>query len=126
MSMAPKHSISLLVSVFTLCILAAQSLALSGEPAVDLPAIKVVNERESGGRKILRYEHKSMPQWGYMTPKTNWFNLVLPNKPGKKAPLCVVLHSAGGNVDEAIPAICKPHDRGFYCLLYTSPSPRDS
>jgi pimeloyl-ACP methyl ester carboxylesterase len=114
MNIARKHSISLLVGVITLCALAAQSSALSGEPAVDLPAIKVVNEKEIGGRTVIRYEHGSMPQWGYMTPKTNVFNVVLPSKPGKKPPLCVVLHSAGGNVDEAIAAICKPHDRGFY------------
>lgn len=114
MSIAPKHSSGLLVAVITIGILAAQSHALSGAPVIDLPALKVGNESESGGRRIIRYEHGSLPEWGYQAPKTNWFNLVLPRKPGKKAPLCVVLHSAGGNGDEALPAIGKPHDRGFY------------
>ncbi len=46
------------------------------------------------GRIIERFTHQSPSQWGYKTPQTNYFYLVHPKKKGRKAPLCVVLHSA--------------------------------
>lgn len=95
-------------------LLAIPARATAEENPVGLLAARVVEKRLVEGRKVIRYEHDSLPQWGYAKPQTDWFNLLPPVKPGPKAPLCVVLHSAGGNGNEAIPAICKPHDRGFY------------
>ena len=74
----------------------------------------MADDRVVDGRKVIRYAHDSLPQWGYAQPQTDWFNLLPPAKPGPQAPLCVVLHSAGGTGDEALPSICNPHDRGFY------------
>jgi pimeloyl-ACP methyl ester carboxylesterase len=68
------------------------------------------------GRTVYRYEHESRDDWGYETPQTNWFNLVLTNTPVAKAALLVVLHCAGaaGNGDAQLPAACGPEDRNFY------------
>ncbi len=78
--------------------------------AFNLPSIRIAEE----WRKIIRYEHESAPQWGYAKPQKDFFNLLPPQEAGKKAPLVVVLHGSGGTGNEAIPAICNPHDRGFY------------
>ena len=80
------------------------------EAAFNIPSIRIADE----WRKIIRYEHESAPQWGYPKPQKDFFNLLPPQDPGKKSPLIVVLHSSGGTGNEAIPAICQPHDRGFY------------
>ena len=114
MSILQKPSIVLLVAVTALSIYATQPQGVPEKSAFDLPAIKVVNESKIGGRKVIRYEHDSMNQWGYKTPQKDFFNLVPPTKPATDAPLFVVLHSAGGNGNEALPAVCKPHDRNFY------------
>ncbi len=108
-----RHSKVLLVAVMTLGVLAVQPLAVSEESSFELPAIKIVRENENGGHKVIRYEHDSMSQWGYEKPQKDWFNLIPPKKPVKDSPLCVVLHSAGGNGDETIQSICPPHDRNF-------------
>ncbi len=98
-----------------------QTQVATKEVFFDLPSIKVTDEKISGGRKVVRYEHDSMPQWRYMKTQKDWFKLVLPQTPAKGAPLCVVLHSSGGNGDEPMPAICgmpnakeEGQDRGFY------------
>ena len=96
-----RHSKVLLVAVMTLGVLAVQPLAVSEESSFELPAIKIVRENENGGHKVIRYEHDSMSQWGYEKPQKDWFNLIPPKKPVKDSPLCVVLHSAGGNGDQA-------------------------
>ena len=76
--------------------------------------MRIINESEIEGRKVIRYEHDSMSAWGYKTPQKDFFCLVPPKRPVKNSPLCVVLHSAGGNGDQSLPAICTPHDRSFY------------
>ncbi len=84
------------------------------DAVVELPTAKMVEEHVVGERKVSRYEHDSLPAWGYAKPQKDWFNLVSPTKPGPHAPLCVVLHSAGGNGGEALPWFSNPQDRGFY------------
>ena len=91
----------------------ADTNAVAEEVAGDLPSMRVVSEGTLNGRKLIRYTYTSMPQWGYATPQSDWFNLMLPKKPGKKAPLCVVLHSAGGNGNEGLP-LTKPDNQGLY------------
>jgi hypothetical protein len=64
----------------------------------------VVGEKTAFGRTIVRYEHDSLPEWGYETPQRDYFHLVAPAKPTTgKAPLRVVLHSAGGSGESEMP-----------------------
>ena len=59
--------------------------------------VELVSESTIEGRKVARYEHTSLSQWGYATPQRDYFCLVYPtNAPTGKVPLRVVLHSAGG------------------------------
>ncbi len=83
-------------------------------PAIDIPGLKMVSESDMNGHKVLRYEHSSMEEWGYPVPQDDCFYVVPPLKTMAKPPLCVVLHSAGGSGNEALPSICNPHDRGLY------------
>jgi hypothetical protein len=109
-----QYSKAVLAAVINLGIFTLQTQTAFGEPSFELPAIKIVGEWENAGRKVIRYEHDSMSQWGYETPQKDSFYLVPPKNPVKDSPLCVVLHSAGGSGDEAISAICTTHDRNFY------------
>jgi len=102
------------ITALALVVFNAQAESLSGKASFELPALTVVKQEQINGREVRSYEHADMPQWGYQTPQKDEFHLVLPAKPMKAAPLCVVLHSAGGNGREALPAICQPHDRNFY------------
>lgn len=118
---ARKSSHLVLVGAVAVLLAAVRSQAADEADAFDLPSIKVIGERfmqapGHPGRVVMRYEHDSRPEWGYETPQTNWFNLVLTNTPVVKAPLLVVLHCAGaaGNGDAQLPAACGPEDRNFY------------
>jgi predicted esterase len=78
------------------------ALPASEEVAFGTPEMKLVQESERGGRKILRYEHDSIPEWGYAKPQQDYFHVLpLAGNPGNK-PLHVVLHSAGCSGDAAL------------------------
>jgi len=75
----------------------------------------LLSEGTAFGRTLHIYEHANLASWGYDTMQRNTFGLVLPRKTPLAAPLCVVLHSGGGNVSEPFQPICAPHaERGFY------------
>jgi len=103
-----------------------QSEALEGQ-AFDLPGIKVVKEqtlrRKIDGkyvelRKVVFYEHESMASWGYEKPQKDFFILVNPKKSVKAAPLCVVLHSAGGSAKRPMGgAFGYREPKGYYRVL---------
>lgn len=74
-----------------------------------------VSEGTAFGRPLRTYEHANLGSWGYHTAQSDTFGLVLPAKVTTAPPLCVVLHSAGGNATEPFQPICAPHaERGFY------------
>jgi len=80
-----------------------------------LPVPHVVAESAHNGRKIVQYGHESVNGWGYEKPQSDVFWLALPLKLTKDPPLCVVLHSAGGDSQEPFQPICAPqYARGFY------------
>jgi predicted esterase len=89
-------------------LLVTQTLLLAAEKrsaekrSFGTPEMKLIKEFEKGGRKVLRYEHDSIPEWDYAKPQQDYFYLLpLANNPEKK-PLHVVLHSAGGSGDRVL------------------------
>jgi predicted esterase len=91
-------------------------MAMTAVQARELPVQpRRVGEGTAWGRTLYGYEHANLETWGYATAQSNNFWLVLPGKATSAAPLCVVLHSAGGNGTEPFAPICAPHvQRGFY------------
>jgi hypothetical protein len=66
------------------------------------PVMTLVKESEMKGRKLLRYEHESVPEWGYATPQEDYFHVLpLAGNPAN-TPLQVVLHSAGHSGDKVL------------------------
>jgi hypothetical protein len=81
----------------------------------DMAGLRVVKESQMNGRRVVLYQHAADPAWGYAKNAPPCpFYLVHPLKQVANPPLLVVLHSAGGGVDEALPSITKPNERGFY------------
>jgi predicted esterase len=78
-------------------------------------APQVVGQSGAFGRTWVQYEHGCDPAWGYASNQTDRFWLSAPVKPVSAPPLCVVLHSAGGNGSETFQPISAPqHQRGAY------------
>jgi predicted esterase/lysophospholipase L1-like esterase len=74
-----------------------------------------VSEGTAFGRTLQTYEHASLGSWGYGKAQNDTFRLLLPGRSTDAPPLCVVLHSAGGDGNELFRPICAPHaERGFY------------
>lgn len=55
-------------------------------------------ESEFTGRKLEEYQHDSRKEWGYAKPQKDTFLVLHPKEARSKAPLYVVLHSAGHDV----------------------------
>jgi hypothetical protein len=89
----------------------------ASERSFGSPEMKLVKETEIAGRKVLRYEHNSVPEWGYAKLQSDYF-YVLPPKgnPGGR-PLHVVLHSAGHSGDLALTEASKHPDWFHYSGL---------
>ena len=108
-------------NVFTaaLAVLAMVSGALAAqEPrgiSFGLPEVKAVKEMTIEGRKVIRYEHGVVATWGYSAPQSDYYYLVHPKEaPKGKAPLRVVLHSAGHSGDKVLADAFKHHDWTHY------------
>lgn len=65
------------------------------EKSFGKPEMKLVETTEQTGKTILRYEHDSVPEWGYEKPQSDYFFVLPPAGEPKGQPLQVVLHSAG-------------------------------
>ena len=121
-----RHRGLVAVAMITAALLAACPPAdVAGAEGVSfaLPEPIKISEKTIAGRTAIRYEHGSVAQWGYTKPQRDYFNLVLPAKPGKGMPLRVVLHSAGHSGDSAMTGGLKNHtwihyygDEGFTVL----------
>jgi hypothetical protein len=76
------------ISWFFFCLLAGlllspASLSASEEVSFGTPEMKLAKEFEKGGRKVLRYEHGRVPEWGYAKPQQDYFHdLPLAGNPG--------------------------------------------
>lgn len=70
---------------------------------------------EAFGRTWIEFEQPSDPAWGYPAPQVDRFWMATPGRPTAAAPICVVLHSAGGTGREPFQTICGPHhERGTF------------
>ena len=61
------------VTVLSILLLSPASLSASEEVSFGTPEVKLVKDFERGGRKVLRYEHDSIPEWGYAKPQQDYF-----------------------------------------------------
>ena len=102
-----KTLLPLIIAVGLAPVLSAQ------EKSFGKPEMKLVNTTEQQGKTILRYEHESVPEWGYANPQSDYFLVLPPKAEPKGSPLQVVLHSAGHSGD----AVLK---QSFQKLLMTS------
>jgi predicted esterase len=118
---------SLAAAIVVACLVAgiARSVApaaFAGEPQVEggpateaTAAPRVASRSDAFGRTWVEYEQQSDPAWGYPAPQTDRFWLASPERPTAAAPLCVVLHSAGGTGRETFQPNGRPHhDRGAF------------
>ncbi|MCC7519963.1 MAG: hypothetical protein IT578_12360 [Verrucomicrobiae bacterium] len=76
--------------------------------------MKLVNETKIEGRVVRRYEHDSAEVWGYAAPQNDYFYVVPARAPAEKAPLRVVLHSAGHSGDKVLKEAFEHHDQFHY------------
>jgi hypothetical protein len=89
----------------------------ASERSFGSPEMKLIKETEINGRKVLRYEHNSVPEWGYAKPQSDYF-YVLPLKGNPEGrPLHVVLHSAGHSGDLVLAEASKHPDWFHYSGL---------
>ena len=65
---------------------------------------KVASESQMAGRKVIRYEHEMIKEWGYAAGAPNRpFIVVEAAKASNSPPLLVYLHSAGNEFKPSIP-----------------------
>ena len=69
---------------------------------------------EFNGRKLETYRHGSRAAWGYAEPQRDTFLVLHPAKAREKAPLYVVLHSAGHDVHSCLACTSKVGNHDIY------------
>ena len=68
-------------------------------PSKDLTGkSKPLGHLTNDGRRLEAFQHGVRPTWGYKAPQRDTFVVIHPKKDRKRAPLYVVLHSAGHDV----------------------------
>lgn len=76
---------------------AADRLEAAQPQATTMPRVEMISESVTNGRTLVRYEHNSAADWKCARPQRDYFYVLAPKKSAGKAPLHVVLHSAGGS-----------------------------
>jgi len=89
-------------AIFSLLMLGFLGGASAAELSFGDPEMKLVSEKEMNGRRVLRYEHDSVPEWGYARPQKDYFHILPLKGNPENRPLHVVLHSAGHSGDTAL------------------------
>jgi dienelactone hydrolase len=79
--------------------------------AKDLPAAKGL---EGVGRPMEIFQHEARPEWGYKAPQKDTFIVLHPKAERSKAPLYVVLHSAGHDVFSCVRCTLRVGDHDIY------------
>jgi poly(3-hydroxybutyrate) depolymerase len=69
---------------------------------------------EFAGRKLETYRHGSLAAWGYAEPQRDTFLVLHPAEAREKAPLYVVLHSAGHDVHSCLACTSKVGNHDIY------------
>lgn len=72
------------------------------------------SERDHMGRKLEVYKHGAKEGWGYAAPQQDTFFVLYPKQPREKAPLYVVLHSAGHDVTSCLQCTLTPGNHDIY------------
>ncbi len=91
--------------------------------AVDWPPADAKSS-DFNGRKLDTYQHGVQDAWGYAAPQTDTFLVLHPKAPRDKAPLYVVLHSAGHDVHSCLNCTATVGNHDIYhapedfCALY--------
>jgi len=86
--------------VFVLSVVVALMTSATSQ-AADWPPLKE-KEGDFGGRKLDTYQHSVRPEWGYSATQKDTFLVLHPKVAHEKAPLYVVLHSAGHDVHSCL------------------------
>src|SRR4051812_41019058 len=71
-------------------------------------------ESEFTGRKLETFQHGSRKEWGYAAPQRDTFLVLHPKQPRAKAPLYVVLHSAGHDVNSCLACTTRVGNHDIY------------
>ncbi len=71
-------------------------------------------ESEFAGRKLDVFQHGSKQEWGYAEPQRDTFLVLHPKQARVKAPLYVVLHSAGHDVHSCLACTAKAGNHDIY------------
>src|SRR5271165_7098455 len=80
---------------------------------VSWPPLKQ-KESEFTGRKLEVFRHSSIKEWGYPEPQQDTFLVLHPTETRAKAPLYVVLHSAGHDVHSCLACTTKVGNHDIY------------
>jgi len=100
------------------CLITLELAIVSGFFAANLYSkpleMEAVGESVMDGRKVIRYEHDSIAEWGYQKPQRDYFYVIPAVTSQKKAPLRVVLHSAGHSGDKVLADAFKHPDWEHY------------
>jgi len=72
------------------------------------------SEREHMGRKLEVFKHGVKAEWGYAAPQQDTFFVLHPKQPRTDAPLYVVLHSAGHDVNSCLQCTLTPGNHDIY------------
>jgi hypothetical protein len=91
-------------------------LALAATAKAQEPGWPPVKQKESEftGRKVDTYQHSVVKEWGYAAPQRDTFLVLHPKEPRKHAPLYVVLHSAGHDVNSCLACTAKVGNHDIY------------
>ena len=81
--------------------------------AADWPPEKQ-KESEFTERKLDTFQHGIKPEWGYAAPQRDTFLVLHPKQAVAKAPLYVVLHSAGHDVHSCLACTAKVGNHDIY------------
>jgi len=108
-----------------LALLSVSGPLLAAERSFGMPKVELANEKIVSGRKVTRYEHQSLSDWGYLKPQRDYFNVLPPAKRLKNVPLRVILHGAGKSGDKAMISALKNKEKEMqlygddrFCVLY--------
>ncbi len=80
----------------------------------DAWAPQKANEKDHLGRKLEVFTNGVRDAWGYAKPQTDTFFVLHPKQERKKAPLYVVLHSAGHDVNSCLQCTLTPGNHDIY------------
>lgn len=71
-------------------------------------------ESEFGGQKLETFKHGIQKEWGYSSPQRDTFLVLHPKQTRAKAPLYVVLHSAGHDVHSCLACMATVGNHDIY------------